>query len=100
MLPSKLQDEISKLLEEERALSAKADDLKKRVRNLLLHRTAIIGRGIYKGRRGVIAGVIFDGDKIAVMCRPINLKDGKSLLWDRPDARSYWPLETLEVEER
>ena len=54
----------------------------------------VIPEGEYRGRRGKITeAMISEGGRILAICRPYNLRYPRQLLWTRPDARSFWPVD-------
>jgi len=57
-------------------------------------KTAVIPKGKYKGRYGVVCGCHFYENRIIGCVHPYDLvkKDG-SYLYDHPDARTYWSFD-------
>lgn len=98
---SELDTDLIELRRQENDVTAAVNSLLDSARVCLIGRDAIIGRGKYQGRLGVVESVIYCGNrgKLLALCRPYKLR-GEGFLNDHPDARSYWPLETLKVEER
>lgn len=65
-------------------------------------RDAIVPEGKYKGRLGVISNIFFDYDgSIFAMVRPYRLAHGprEDLLWEHPDARTYWKISDKDIVE-
>lgn len=74
------------------------------LKSLVLGKDAIIKSGYYKGRRGRCTGVIVSSTGPGFLVQPYRL-DGHiasgtngDLLWDRSDARTYWPIEAVDFE--
>jgi hypothetical protein len=54
-----------------------------------------IQHGQYKGRKGIVKNSqLNNGCELIAMIQPIRLAGGppEDLLWDRADARTFWPL--------
>jgi hypothetical protein len=71
-------------------------------RELVLGNDVILKRGKFKGRKARITGVSCDYKGMVFLAQPYRL-DGRvvgewhgDLLWDHPDARSYWDVSDLD----
>ena len=57
--------------------------------------------GRYRGRRAKIAAVMIDYDgRVRVLAHPYKVVHGvrgEELLWDHRDARSYWPVDKVDL---